>query len=45
MYKTKLDEADTKVLNDFTLIPKTLMYFLYIIIGFSFYTLYRQLKQ
>ena len=36
MYKTKLDEADTKVLDNFTLIPRTLMYFLYIIIGFSF---------
>jgi len=45
MYKTKLDEVDIKVLENFTLIPRTLMYFLYIILGFSFYTLYRQLKQ
>ena len=43
MYKNKLSEEDMKVLNDFTLVPKTLMYVLYVILAFSFYTLYRQL--
>lgn len=45
MYKGVLNEDELKILNDFILIPRTLMYFLYIIIGFSFYTLYRQVKQ
>ena len=45
MYKGVLNEDELKMLNDFILIPRTLMYFLYIIIGFSFYTLYRQVKQ
>ena len=45
MYKGVLNEDELKILNDFILIPRTLMYFLYIIIGFSFYTLYRQFKQ
>ena len=45
MYKGVLNDDELKILNDFILIPRTLMYFLYIIIGFSFYTLYRQVKQ
>ena len=45
MYKNKLSEEDLKVLDDFTLVPKTLMYILYIVLVFSFYTLYRQFKQ
>jgi hypothetical protein len=43
MYKNKLGEEDLKVLDDFTIVPKTLMYVLYVILAFSLYTLYRQL--
>jgi hypothetical protein len=42
MYKNKLSEEDLKVLDDFTLVPKTLMYVLYVVLAFSLYTLYRQ---
>jgi hypothetical protein len=45
IYKNNLEEEDLKVLEDFTTVPQNLLYLLYVIFGFSLFTLYRQLKQ
>jgi hypothetical protein len=44
-FKTKLNEEDLKLLNEFIVIPRGLFYILISISFFSFLTLYRELKQ
>lgn len=44
-FKTKLNEEDLKLLNEFIVIPRVLLYILISISFFSFFTLYRELKQ
>jgi len=44
-FKAKLNEEDLKLLNEFIIIPRVLLYILISISFFSFFTLYRELKQ
>jgi hypothetical protein len=44
-FKAKLNEEDLKLLNEFIVIPRGLFYILISISFFSFFTLYRELKQ
>ena len=44
-FKSKLNEEDLKLLNEFIVIPQNLLYILFAISFFTIYTLYRELKQ
>ena len=44
-FKPKLNEEELKLLNEFISIPRALFYILITISSFSFFTLYRELKQ